>query len=99
MHSRVTTLEGQPDRIDDAISQVEAEVLPVLREQDGFKGFTVHVNRSSGKVLGISYWESEQALQASEEAISGPREQAAERAGASAGASVERFEVAIDTMQ
>lgn len=99
MHARITTIEGQPDRIDEVVGQIEADVLPVLREQDGFKGFTVHMDRSGGKVVGISYWESEQAMQASEQAVRGPREQAAEQAGASGGPSVEHFEVAVDTMQ
>ena len=99
MHARVTTIEGQPDRIDEAVGGIEAGVLPVLREQDGFKGFTVHADRSSGKVVGISYWESEQAMQASEEAVSGPRREAAEQAGTSGEPSVEHFEVALDTMQ
>ena len=99
MHARVTTIQGQADRIDEVVGGIEANVLPVLQEQEGFKGFTVHVDRSSGKVVGISYWESEQAMQASEDAVRAPREQAAEQAGASGGASVEHFEVAIDTMQ
>lgn len=98
MYARTTTIEGQADRIDEVVRQVESEVLPVLKEQAGFKGFTVHVNRSSGKVVGTSYWESQQAMEASEEAVSGPREEAAQRAGASGGPAVENFEIAIDTM-
>ena len=98
MHARMTTIEGQADRIDEAVREVESTVLPVLREQDGFKGFTVHVNRSSGKVVGTSYWESQKAMEASEEAVGPSREDAAARAGASGGPTVEHFEVAIDTM-
>ncbi len=97
MHARMTTIEGQADRIDEAVSEVESTVLPVLKEQDGFKGFTVHVNRSTGKIVGTSYWESQEAMEASEEAIRPSREDAAERAGATA-PTVEQFEVAIDTM-
>jgi heme-degrading monooxygenase HmoA len=98
MHARTTTVEGRPEAVDDAVRQVESEVLPLLREQAGFKGFTLHVNRSSGKVVGTSYWESQEAMDASEEVVSGPREEAARRGGASGGPSVERYEVVIDTM-
>ena len=98
MHARVTTVEGDPQRTDEVLGQIESDVLPLLKEQAGFKGFTVHVDRSSGKVVGTSYWESEEAMQASEEAVRGPREEAAQRGGASGAPTVEHFEVAIDTM-
>ena len=98
MHARTTTVKGNPESIDDVVSQVESEVLPLLKEQAGFKGFTLHVDRSGGKVVGISYWESQEALDASEEAVKGPREEAARRGGAEGGPDVEHFEVAIDAM-
>ena len=98
MHARTTTIEGRSDAIDDAVQQVEAELLPLLKQQAGFKGFTVHVNRSSGKVVGTSYWESQEAMEASEEAVRGLREDAARRGGASREPVVEHFEVALDTM-
>ncbi len=98
MHARATTVEGDPGRVDEVLRQVESEVLPLLKEQAGFKGFTVHVDRASGKVVGTSYWESEEAMQASEEAVRGPREEAAHRGGAASGPTVEHFEVVIDTM-
>ena len=98
MYARTTTIEGQADRIDEVVREIESGVLPVLKQQDGFKGFTVHVNRSSGKVVGTSYWESQQAMEASEEAVSGPRDESARSAGASGGPAVEQFEVAVDTM-
>ena len=98
MHARMTTIQGQADRIDEAVREVESTVLPVLQEQDGFKGFTVHVNRSSGKVVGTSYWESQEAMEASEQAVRPSREESAARAGASGEPTVEHFEVALDTM-
>lgn len=98
MYARTTTVEADPERIDDVVRQIESEVLPLLEGQDGFKGFTVHVDRSSGKVVGTSYWASQQAMEASEEAVRGPREEAAQRGGASGGPTVEHFEVLIDTM-
>ncbi len=98
MHARVTTIQLDPARVQDAIRQLEEEDLPRWKEIDGFKGFTLFVDRQSGKVLGTSYWESEQAMEASEEAVRPSRERAAAAGGASAPPSVERYEVALDTM-
>ncbi len=97
MNARVTYIDGEPDKVDDVIGQVESDVLPTLKDQDGFKGFTVLADRSSGRLIGISFWESEDALSASEEAIRQSRDEAAQTAG-SAEPRVERYEVAIDVM-
>ncbi len=97
MHARVTTLQLQPDKIDDAVSGLEQNDIPMFKGLDGFKGFSLMVDRSSGKAIGLSYWESEDAMKASEEAVKDARAGAAERGGASAEPQVERYEVAIDT--
>ena len=97
MHARLTTLQGDPERIEGAVQVARDEVLPTLREQDGWKGFTVLVDRSSGRMLGISFWESEDALAASDAAIAASRERAAEVSGAQS-PSVERLEVVLDEM-
>lgn len=48
MHARVTTLEGSPDRMDDATRHLEEQALPQLREMDGFKGFIALGDRPVG---------------------------------------------------
>ena len=98
MHARTTTLQVSPDRIDDAIRELESEQLPRFREQDGYKGFTVLADRASGKVLGISYWEGEAELQASESLGDESRRRAAATGGATGEPTVERFEVLLDDM-
>ena len=98
MHARVTFIDAEVDRIDDTIRTVESDVLPRLKEQDGFKGFTVLAERSSGHMIGISFWESEDALRASEEVAEQSRNEAAEAAG-SLQPRVERHEVVIDEME
>jgi heme-degrading monooxygenase HmoA len=96
MHARMTVLEGSADRLDEAVGQVESEVLPLLRQQSGFKGFTVMGDRSSGRIVATSYWGSEAAMKASEDAVRPSRERAAEAVGAAGGPRVERYEVLID---
>jgi len=92
MHARLSTIEGTPDRMDDATRHIQEQSLPELRQMDGFKGFVALGDRQSGKVLGVAFWESEEALRATEVEVSGVRSGAAEAAGGTV-AGVERYEV------
>ena len=96
MHARMTVIEGSAERMDAVVGQVESDVLPLLRQQRGFKGFTVIGDRASGKVVATSYWDSEGDMQASEDAVRASRERAAETVGASGAPTVEHYEVLID---
>lgn len=66
MYARVTTIEGSPDRMDDAKRHTQEQTLPQLQKMDGFKGFVALGDRHSGKLLGVAFWESEEALRAAE---------------------------------
>jgi hypothetical protein len=62
---------------------------------EGFKGFVALGDRQSGKMLGVSFWESEEALRTSEQAAASVRGGAAETAdGIVAG--VEQYEVLVN---
>jgi hypothetical protein len=94
MHARVTTLEGAPDKMDDATRHLQEQVLPQLRQMDGFEGFVAFGDRQSGKLLGVAFWESEEALQATEEKVSSVRSGAADAVGGTV-AGVEQYEVVV----
>ena len=94
MHARVTTLEVPPDRMDDATRHVQEQVLPRLSRMEGFEGFVALGSRQSGKLQGVAFWESEEALRATDEAVAPIREGAAESAGGTV-AGVEEFEVFV----
>ncbi len=95
MHARVTTIQGAPGKVDDVARQAQEQTLPQLQKMDGFKGFVALGDRQSGKMLGVSFWESEEALRASDEAASSVRSAAAETAdGIVAG--VEEYEVFVN---
>ena len=95
MHARVSTIQGAPGKVDDVSRQAQEQTLPQLQKLEGFKGFVVLGDRQSGKMLGVSFWESEEALRASEEAASSVRSAAAETAdGIVAG--VEEYEVFVN---
>ena len=94
MHARVTTLEGPPDRMDEAVRHVREQLIPQLQQHDGYKGFIALGDRQSGKLLGVVLWESEEAMRVSEEAAERMRGESAQTAGARI-AGVERYEVRV----
>jgi heme-degrading monooxygenase HmoA len=95
MYARVTTIQGAPAKMDDAKGHIQEQTLPQLQKMDGFKGFVALGDRQSGKVLGVAFWESEEALRATEEAVSSERSGAAEAADGTV-ASVEQYEVFVN---
>ncbi len=94
MYARVSTFEGSPDLIDEGLRQAREVVLPRGKQMDGFKGMIALGDRYSGKTIGITFWESEEAMRASEEEANRLREESAE-AGGDTIAGVERYEVGI----
>ena len=94
MHARLTTIEGSPDRMDDATRHVQEQTLPQLRQMDGFKGFVALGDRQSGRLIGVAFWESEEALRATEEAASDVRSGTAQAVDGSV-ANVEQYEVVV----
>jgi heme-degrading monooxygenase HmoA len=92
VYARVSTLEGPPELMEESVRQAREVVLPQGRLMEGFKGMIVLGDRHSGRTLGITFWESEEAMRTSEEAAKRLREESAE-AGGDTIASVERYEV------
>ena len=97
MHARVSTIQLDPARIDEAVSEFEEQGLPAFRQIDGFRGFTLLIDRTSGKVIGTSYWSSREQMVASEEEGESARQRVAAMGQAQSPPAVERFEVALDT--
>lgn len=94
MWARVSTYEGPPDGIDDAVDYANREVVPKLRQTDGFQGLYALADRASGKTMSITLWDSEEALRASEEAANRMRQDSTDAARGQI-ANVERFEVTM----
>src|SRR5215208_3863988 len=95
MHARMSIFEGPPHRIDEGLRQAREVVLPQAKEIDpGFKGIIALTDRQGRKMVGITFWESEEAMRASEEAANRLREQTVEVAGGMV-AGVERYEVGL----
>jgi heme-degrading monooxygenase HmoA len=93
MHARVTRLEASAEMLDQMTGQFEERTVPVLQGLDGFEGYVLMGDRGSGLAMAVTYWASEEALRASEDAVTPERERAAQTAEAASAPVVERYEV------
>lgn len=59
MYARIVHMEYNTYRCDEAVDIMQKQVIPAARQQKGFKGFWMLVDRSSGKSFTISLWEEE----------------------------------------
>ncbi len=94
MFARVTTLQGTPEKIEEAIRNFREQALPAGRNMKGFQGGYFLVDRKTGKGMSVALWDTENDMRASEEAADRLRAQIASAAGAQI-VSVERYEVAV----
>jgi len=92
MHVRISTIEGDASKIDDAVATINEKVLPVLKDIEGFTAANFLADRSSGRMIGITFWESESALDASAAAVDSIRTASADAAGGKV-VSVESYEL------
>jgi hypothetical protein len=94
MYARVATFESRPENVDDVIAmiraQVESEETPLGLE--GAKMLML-VNRETGKGVGVTLFESEEAMRRGDEALNAMNPGGVERR-----VSVEFFEVPVQTV-
>jgi hypothetical protein len=94
MYARIATFESDASKIDEAINQVRSEV-----ESDetpaGLEGakMMMLVDRETGKGLGVTIFESEEAMRRGDEALNAMNPGASERR-----TSVEFYEVPVQTV-
>jgi hypothetical protein len=94
MYARVATFESDPARVDDAIEMVRGEVESG-NTPAGLEGskMMMLVNRETGKGLGLTLFESEEAMRRGDEALNAMNPGATERR-----VSVEFYEVPVQTV-
>jgi hypothetical protein len=66
--ARVHTIQTPPEQHEAGLRVVLDEVLPWLRDSTGFRGFIRFADPASGKVLGVTLWETAESLRKSDEA-------------------------------
>ena len=67
MYARLLKIRTAADQIDAASMLFEESVLPLCKNQKGFKGGQFLADRKSGSGIILTFWESEEALHASEQ--------------------------------
>jgi heme-degrading monooxygenase HmoA len=80
------------EKIDEGIKSFEFEIMPKLKEVPGFAGATLHVDRPTKTMVATTYWDSLDALKASEQKANELRRTASLAAGTTAEPRVDRYE-------
>ena len=94
MYARVATFESDPANIDDAINMVRTEIESggIPPGLEGAKMLML-IDRQSGKGLGVTLFESEEAMRRGDETLNAMDTGASERR-----TSVEFYEVPVQTV-
>ncbi len=101
MWVRMSIFQGAPDQSKEQVEQnnkmIQETVLPSARQMEGFKGVLSLGDRKSGKGISLTFWETEEAMKASEESANQLRQKAADQTAEQV-AGVERYEVYINEL-
>ena len=62
----MTTFQGAPERIEEAVRIYREQVLPWLQDATGFRGWVVLLDRENARSIGITFWATEEAARNSD---------------------------------
>ncbi len=66
MFARLTITRISPDRVDELVKRYKESVIPAAKQQKGYKGAQVLMDRKTGNGMAITFWESEEDAVANE---------------------------------
>ncbi len=92
MHARISTIEGDPSKIDDAVAVLNEKIIPTLKGVKGFTAVNFMADRSTGKLVGVAFWQDQAALEGSMGAVNPMRTEVADAMGGKV-VSVESYEL------
>ncbi|HEY3729135.1 MAG TPA: hypothetical protein VGL51_18305 [Solirubrobacteraceae bacterium] len=99
MYARVTTFPGlAPERIKATLAEFTEHHLPRLEQEPGYRGVWAGVDFTGGRAIAVTYWESVDALHASDPVANEVRAAAVTRAGVDRNRPpiTDRYEVVLD---
>ena len=99
MHARVTTFPGlAPERIKATLAEFTEQHLPRLEKATGYLGVWAGVDYTGGRAIAVTYWESVEALHASDALAGEVRAAAVTRAGVDRNRPpvIDRYEIVLD---
>lgn len=99
-YARVTPVQVPTEGIEPGIETFREQVVSTARSLPGYKGATLLVDRSSGKGIGMTFWESEDARAAANDKMNEARAATLQAMGVdpSSVPAPEMYEVAADDM-
>ena len=92
MYARINTFDGSTDRFEHALTYIRELVIPASRQVPGFAGMLSLIDRETGRSMGITLWDSREAMDASEDAV-GQIVKMTTQTGQATLVGVERYEV------
>src|ERR671915_303719 len=78
MQARISTIEGDAGKIDDAVKIINERILPALKGLEGFTAANFLADRSAGRLVAVAFYQNEAAIQASADVIKPMRDEVAE---------------------
>src|ERR1700746_3128510 len=93
MHARMNMAARDPPQLEETIRYMEGTVRPHVEGQHGNRGLACIVNDDLGVCVVASYWDSMDAMTASEQAVQVSRKEIAERMRGSV--TVEHYDVPV----
>jgi heme-degrading monooxygenase HmoA len=93
MFTRTTTVSAKPEAVDRGIENVRDEIMPAVTEMPGCRGISMLVDRSSGRCIVATAWESEDSMHDSRQRVLSMRDKAVSMMEGSS--EVEEWEVAV----
>ncbi len=94
MYARTTTITADPKRMHEGVADVRDNVMPAVAEMPGYTGLSMLADRSSGRCIVTTGWETEQAVADSRDRVMQMRKQAADRFGGR-DTEVQEWEIAV----
>jgi heme-degrading monooxygenase HmoA len=99
MYARASSMSGDPAKVDEAARMLESDLYGQMEQMDGFRAVVALAQRDTGKSLVVTFWDSEEAMTASEERANQMRSAAASEIGAAGAPQIERYEVIFERMK
>jgi len=94
MFARYTTVRCDPGTLDRVIEQVDGTARASVEAEPGSRGFAVLADPHGGRIIGASYWDSVEAMEASKQRLAPDREAMVAAVGGEL-SSIEQFEVVV----
>jgi len=93
MYARSTSLQARASSIDAGIDFVRDDLLPAVQAMSGCVGLSMMADRTSGRCIVTSAWETQDLMRASDAAVTPMRERAGKLLGGTP--FVEEWEIAV----